>query len=112
MPSWLTTRGGNCDKMGLPMSMSFTVMAHVAGPNLPPFDAITVAAGGTEIPSPLFEQSCPGGRLVIPLGRPNSVQKLVRIRQTDQHDDREEKLADLRFVPLVDGPATRQGLEP
>lgn len=66
-----------------------------------PFHAISVAAASTSIPEALLGQLAVGGRLVIPLGFPGRVQKLVRIvRSREHHYDREE-LTDVRFVPLI-----------
>src|SRR4051794_39112870 len=46
-------------------------------PEHAPYDAITVAAGGPDVPQALLEQLAIGGRIVIPIGPPR-VQQLVR----------------------------------
>lgn len=66
-----------------------------------PYDAIIVAAGGPSVPSSLKEQLRVGGRLVIPVGRDQRVQELVRVTRTSETEYASEDLADVRFVPLL-----------
>lgn len=66
-----------------------------------PFDAISVAAGGTRVPNALVDQLAIGGRLVIPLGRAADSQKLVRIRKLAKDRYKEDDLGAVRFVPLL-----------
>jgi protein-L-isoaspartate(D-aspartate) O-methyltransferase len=66
-------------------------------PRRAPFAAIAVAAAAAELPEALLDQLTPGGRLVVPLGR-----ELVRVTETDGRL-RMERLAPVRFVPLVAG---------
>jgi protein-L-isoaspartate(D-aspartate) O-methyltransferase len=66
-------------------------------PSRAPFGAIAVAAAAAELPEALLQQLAPGGRLVLPLGR-----ELVRVTDADGHL-RMERLAPVRFVPLVAG---------
>ncbi len=73
-------------------------------PERAPFDAILVAAAGSEIPPALRAQLAVGGRLVIPVGRHVELQQLLRVRRRSETDYDEEPIADVRFVPLV--PAT------
>jgi protein-L-isoaspartate(D-aspartate) O-methyltransferase len=70
-------------------------------PEHAPYDAITVAAGGPDVPPMLLEQLRSGGRLVIPVGRQRTLQKLMRVRKDGPHDYHREDLGDVRFVPLV-----------
>ncbi len=62
-----------------------------------PFAAIAVAAAAAEVPEALLDQLVPGGRLVLPLGR-----QLVRVTDAGGRL-RMERLAPVRFVPLVTG---------
>jgi protein-L-isoaspartate(D-aspartate) O-methyltransferase len=64
-----------------------------------PYDAILVSAATPELPPALVEQLVDGGRLIIPIGPPDS-QQLQLIRM---HDGQPEiTLRELcRFVPLV-----------
>ena len=66
-------------------------------PRRAPFAAIAVAAAAAELPEALLEQLTSGGRLVLPLGR-----ELVRVMDGDGRW-RMERLAPVRFVPLVTG---------
>lgn len=73
--------------------------AHGA-PDRTPFDAISVAAAiDGEPPADLLAQLRPGGVLVAPV-REHGHEHLVRIR-----DGRRERVAAVRFVPLVAGTA-------
>lgn len=65
-----------------------------------PFDAILVAAGGPEIPKPLLEQLEVGGRLVIPVGEEQRVQKLFRVLRTENGFVMEDH-GPCAFVPLI-----------
>lgn len=70
-------------------------------PDEAPFDAIVAAASGSHVPQVLIDQLKPGGRIVMPIGDPHSVQSLVRL--TRREDGRIERvdLAAVRFVPLI-----------
>ncbi len=79
-------------------------------PEHAPFDAIVVTAGGPSVPRALQQQLAIGGRLVIPIGPDADSQQLVRVTRIAADRYREERLANVRFVPLVgaqawDGPA-------
>jgi protein-L-isoaspartate(D-aspartate) O-methyltransferase len=69
-------------------------------PEEAPFDAISVAASGPDIPEALVEQLAPGGRLVLPVGRTRGAQELVRVTRTVAGVN-EERLGAVMFVPLV-----------
>lgn len=66
-----------------------------------PYDGIVVAAGGPEVPESLKQQLKVGGRLVIPVGKDQRIQELVRVTRVSENEFRSEDLADVRFVPLV-----------
>jgi protein-L-isoaspartate(D-aspartate) O-methyltransferase len=66
-----------------------------------PFDAIVAAASGSHIPAVLIDQLKSGGRIVMPVGDPHSVQSLVKLtKHTDGQLEREDLCA-VRFVPLI-----------
>ena len=65
-----------------------------------PFDAILVAAGGPEIPEPLIEQLVVGGRMVIPIGREQKSQTLVRVTRGEK-GYKTENCGPCAFVPLI-----------
>jgi protein-L-isoaspartate(D-aspartate) O-methyltransferase len=66
-----------------------------------PFDAILAAASGSHIPPPLVAQLAPGGRLVMPIGDPGCVQKLIRVTKPVDGPLRQSDLGEVRFVPLI-----------
>ena len=73
-----------------------------------PFDAIVVAAGGPSVPDSLKRQLKIGGRLVIPVGKDQRSQELVRVTRLSEDEFRSEDIADVRFVPLIG----KEGWEP
>jgi protein-L-isoaspartate(D-aspartate) O-methyltransferase len=70
-------------------------------PEHAPYDAIVVAAGGPEVPQPLFDQLAAGGRLVIPIGPDPRTQSLIRVRRREDGTYAREDLGAVRFVPLI-----------
>jgi len=66
-----------------------------------PFDIILAAASGSHVPEPLKAQLAPGGRLVMPLGQPGGIQRLVKLTRAPAGDFIEEDLGEVRFVPLI-----------
>lgn len=73
----------------------------LGAPDLAPFDAISVAAGGPRISEPLFRQLAIGGRLVMPVGASRDEQHLVRIMRTGEDAFARDSLGLVQFVPLV-----------
>jgi protein-L-isoaspartate(D-aspartate) O-methyltransferase len=66
-----------------------------------PYDAIIVSAAAAEVPQPLLAQLREGGRMIIPVGTPDSQQlQLVRIENGQPRITLRELC---RFVPLVSG---------
>jgi protein-L-isoaspartate(D-aspartate) O-methyltransferase len=76
-------------------------------PEEAPFEAILVSASGSHVPDALREQLTVGGILVIPLGEPDSVQKLVKVTRVSEAEYRQEDLGPVRFVPLIGREAWR-----
>jgi len=70
-------------------------------PEHAPYQAILVTAAAREVPPPLLEQLAPGGRLVLPLGRPWQPQSLVVIEKDADGTTREREVLPVAFVPLV-----------
>ena len=68
-------------------------------PDHAPFDAIVVSAAAPQIPPPLFEQLCDGGRMVIPVG-PAPAQELQLVRKKAGQPVI-SSLEGCRFVPLI-----------
>ena len=70
-------------------------------PEMAPFDAIIVAAGGPRVPQPLVDQLAPGGRLIVPVGSTASQQKLTLVTKDQAGEISRSTLGDCRFVALV-----------
>ena len=68
-------------------------------PEKSPFDAIVVSAATPSIPQPLIEQLANSGRLVLPVGPPES-QRLELVRK-NQSSISTEYIEGCRFVPLI-----------
>jgi len=66
-----------------------------------PYDGIVVTAAASLVPPALLEQLGIGGRLIMPVGRFQSFQKLVRVTKNGDDDYEFEQLMDVAFVPLV-----------
>jgi protein-L-isoaspartate(D-aspartate) O-methyltransferase len=76
-------------------------------PEKAPYDAIVVSAAAQSVPPPLLEQLAPSGRLLIPVGPPDS-QELLRFRRAGKTFTR-EVLHGCRFVPLLGRHGRQEG---
>jgi protein-L-isoaspartate(D-aspartate) O-methyltransferase len=76
-------------------------------PEFAPFNAIVVSAAAPQIPAPLFEQLCEGGRMVIPVG-PAHAQELQLVRK-QAGQPKVINLEGCRFVPLIGSEAYSSG---
>ena len=65
-----------------------------------PFDAIIVTAAAESIPAPLISQLKNGGRMIIPVGSPFSVQSLILIEKKESKITTKNLMA-VRFVPFT-----------
>jgi len=68
-------------------------------PEHAPFDIIVVTAAADHIPEPLKEQLAEGGRLIMPVGNPATVQQLIVLTKR-KGKITEQRLETVRFVPL------------
>ena len=66
-----------------------------------PFDGIIVTAAAAQVPMALREQLKPGGRLVIPVGRPQRHQDLVLIQKDEQGGFTRKNILPVSFVPFT-----------
>jgi protein-L-isoaspartate(D-aspartate) O-methyltransferase len=73
-------------------------------PEAAPFDRIIVTAAPPEVPPALFSQLADNGLLVAPVGPTHGIQSLLRYHKS-KTGIRREVLGDVRFVPMVHGPA-------
>jgi protein-L-isoaspartate(D-aspartate) O-methyltransferase len=72
-----------------------------------PFDSIMVTAAASHIPPPLVQQLKPGGRMVIPVGAPFTLQHLVLVERDAEGRVKTRQLLPVKFVPLTGGGARR-----
>jgi protein-L-isoaspartate(D-aspartate) O-methyltransferase len=66
-----------------------------------PFDGIIVTAAAGHIPPALKEQLKPGGRLVIPVGRPHMVQELLLVQKDAKGGFTQRNILPVAFVPFT-----------
>jgi protein-L-isoaspartate(D-aspartate) O-methyltransferase len=66
-----------------------------------PYDAILAAASGSHVPPAWVKQLADGGRIVMPVGEPNWVQKLIKVTKGPAGNLITEDLGGVRFVPLI-----------
>ncbi|MFV9615558.1 MAG: protein-L-isoaspartate(D-aspartate) O-methyltransferase [Gammaproteobacteria bacterium] len=69
-------------------------------PDHAPYDGIIVTAAATHIPGPLIEQLKPGGRMVIPLGKPYFHQELTLVRKNEDGELDIRNILGVAFVPF------------
>jgi protein-L-isoaspartate(D-aspartate) O-methyltransferase len=67
-----------------------------------PFDRIIVTAAAASVPGALVDQLAEGGLMVLPVGATSRDQTLLRLTRTPDGIV-EERLSEVRFVPLVAG---------
>jgi protein-L-isoaspartate(D-aspartate) O-methyltransferase len=70
-------------------------------PEHSPYDAIIVTCAADPIPEPLINQLKPGGRMVIPEGRPFSEQWLVVVQKDAAGKISRDSVLPVAFVPLT-----------
>jgi len=68
-------------------------------PEHAPFDIIVVTAAADHIPQPLKDQLAEGGRLIMPVGNPATIQQLIVLTKR-KGKITEQRLEAVRFVPL------------
>jgi protein-L-isoaspartate(D-aspartate) O-methyltransferase len=68
-------------------------------PEHAPFDIIIVTAAADHIPQPLKDQLAEGGRLIMPVGNPATLQELILLTKR-KGKITEQRLEPVRFVPL------------
>lgn len=66
-----------------------------------PFDGIIVTAAVDHIPEPLTRQLKVGGKIVIPIGSPYTVQELIVVEKKINDDFILQQILPVRFVPLT-----------
>jgi len=66
-----------------------------------PYQAISVTAAATEIPTPLLEQLAIHGKLVMPVGRAYQEQELICVTKKSSHNYQYTVCGRVVFVPLL-----------
>jgi protein-L-isoaspartate(D-aspartate) O-methyltransferase len=66
-----------------------------------PYDAILAAASGSHVPPQWVAQLADGGRIIMPVGDPSWVQKLIKVTKGPAGKLITEDLGGVRFVPLI-----------
>jgi protein-L-isoaspartate(D-aspartate) O-methyltransferase len=75
---------------------------HAGWPEHAPYDGIIITAAATYLPPALLDQLKPGGRLVIPFGRPHMTQDLLLIQKDLGCKLHSRKILEVAFVPMMD----------
>ena len=75
-----------------------------------PFDAIIVTAAAGHVPPPLVKQLKPGGRIIIPVGRPYEIQILTLVLKDKRGRVKTQQLSWVSFVPMT-GAVQSQGFK-
>ena len=92
---------GRIERLGLAHVEIIEGDGTLGFPDNAPFDAILVAASGSHVPAALTEQLAPSGSIVMPLGGPSRVQKLIRATKRADGSLEQLDLGAVRFVPLI-----------
>jgi protein-L-isoaspartate(D-aspartate) O-methyltransferase len=75
---------------------------HIGWPEHAPYDGIIITAAATYLSPALLDQLKPGGRLVVPFGRPHMTQDLMLIEKDIGGKLHSRKILDVAFVPMTD----------
>ena len=81
---------------------------HTGWPEHAPYDGIIITAAATHLPQALIDQLRPGGRLVIPVGRPYMSQELLLIQKDLAGKLHSENILAVAFVPMTGGVRARK----
>lgn len=68
-----------------------------------PYRAIIVTAAAETVPDSLVAQLAPGGTMILPVGKPNGPQILIRLRRDETGRIARDTILSVAFVPLVGG---------
>jgi protein-L-isoaspartate(D-aspartate) O-methyltransferase len=88
------------ESLGYDNITSMTGNGYDGWPEHAPYDGIIVTAAATHIPKPLIEQLKPGGKLVIPVGRPHLYQELTLVEKDVNGEIDIREVLGVAFVPL------------
>ena len=88
------------ERLGYDNITSMTGNGYDGWPQHAPYDGIIVTAAASHIPKPLIEQLKPGGKLVIPVGRPHLYQELTVVEKDKNGEIDIREVLGVAFVPL------------
>ena len=88
------------ERLGYDNIQSMTGNGYDGWPEHAPYDGIIVTAAASHIPKPLIEQLKPGGKLVIPVGRPHLYQELTVVEKDESGKIDIREVLGVAFVPL------------
>ncbi|MCS7135022.1 MAG: protein-L-isoaspartate O-methyltransferase, partial [Candidatus Aenigmarchaeota archaeon] len=69
-------------------------------PPYAPYDKICVTAAASSVPEALINQLKDGGKLIIPLGMPESTQKLVLLEKS-KNKIKQKFITYVAYVPMI-----------
>lgn len=75
---------------------------HDGWPEHAPYDGIIMTAAATCLSPALLDQLKPGGRLVVPFGRPHMTQDLLLVEKDIDSKFHSRKILEVAFVPMMD----------
>ena len=75
---------------------------HVGWPEHAPYDGIIIMAAATYLSPALLDQLKPGGRLVVPFGRPHMTKDLMLVEKDIGGKFYSRKILEVAFVPMMD----------
>jgi protein-L-isoaspartate(D-aspartate) O-methyltransferase len=70
-------------------------------PTYGPFDRVIVTAAAPQIPEALLSQLKEGGRMLVPVGPENEVQRMLELTRSDKRTIEQRDLGPFRFVPML-----------
>lgn len=71
-------------------------------PAFAPFDKILITCGAPEIPQDLLNQMAIGGRMVVPVGEINGVQRMIVIDKVGPNEYEKSEHGTFTFVPMLE----------
>ena len=89
------------DSLGYDYVRSKQADGYFGWEEVAPFDAIIVTAAADHVPPSLIAQLAPGGVMIIPVGTPQGIQTLIRIRKRANGRVDRDGLMYVRFVPFT-----------
>ena len=100
VPALADVAKARLERLGYDNIQSMTGNGYDGWPEHAPYDGIIVTAAASHIPKPLIEQLKPGGRLIIPVGRPHSYQELTVVEKDEDGELNIREVLGVAFVPL------------